>query len=100
MKFGLRTPSLKKSLEARTTGRAKRAVKKARLFRVMVKKEWDGLKIPKRRLITKFIIKHHLAYGIFSSKRYGGKEKSPCRRNCFCSLLTVKNFEKFKKIII
>ena len=29
MKFGLRTPSLKRSLKARTTGRAKRAVKKA-----------------------------------------------------------------------
>ena len=28
MKFGLRTPSLKKSFKARTTGRAKRAVKK------------------------------------------------------------------------
>lgn len=28
MKFGLRTPSLKKSFRARTTGRAKRAVKK------------------------------------------------------------------------
>ena len=29
MKFGIRTPSLKKSLTARTTGRAKRALKKA-----------------------------------------------------------------------
>lgn len=29
MKFGLRTPSLKKSFRARTTGRAKRALKKA-----------------------------------------------------------------------
>ncbi|MFU0832802.1 MAG: Phage protein [Oscillospiraceae bacterium] len=29
MKFGIRKPSLKKSLAARTTGRAKRAVKKA-----------------------------------------------------------------------
>ncbi len=29
MKFGLRTPSLKRSLRARTTGRAKRSVKKA-----------------------------------------------------------------------
>jgi len=27
MKFGVRTPSLKKSLKARTTGRVKRAVK-------------------------------------------------------------------------
>ena len=29
MKFGFRTPSLKKSLKARTTGRVKRAVKKS-----------------------------------------------------------------------
>lgn len=29
MKFGMRTPSLKKSLKARTTGKAKRALKKA-----------------------------------------------------------------------
>lgn len=29
MKYGMRKPSLKKSLKARTTGKAKRAVKKA-----------------------------------------------------------------------
>lgn len=29
MKFGMRTPNLKKSIIARTTGKAKRAVKKA-----------------------------------------------------------------------
>lgn len=29
MKFGMRTPSLKKSFSARTTGRAKRQIKKA-----------------------------------------------------------------------
>ena len=29
MKFGMRTPSLKKSISARTTGRLKRSVKKA-----------------------------------------------------------------------
>ena len=29
MKFGMRKPSLKKSIKARTTGKAKRAVKKA-----------------------------------------------------------------------
>lgn len=29
MKFGMRTPSLKKSFKARTTGKAKRALKKA-----------------------------------------------------------------------
>lgn len=29
MKFGIRTPSLKKSISARTTGRTKRSIKKA-----------------------------------------------------------------------
>ena len=29
MKFGMRKPSIKKSIKARTTGKAKRAVKKA-----------------------------------------------------------------------
>ncbi|WP_300768241.1 hypothetical protein [uncultured Bifidobacterium sp.] len=29
MKFGIRTPSLRRSISARTTGRAKRAIKKA-----------------------------------------------------------------------
>lgn len=29
MKFGIRKPNLKKSIKARTTGRAKRAIKKA-----------------------------------------------------------------------
>ena len=29
MKFGVRTPSLKKSISARTTGRAKRSIKRA-----------------------------------------------------------------------
>lgn len=29
MKFGIRTPSIKRSISARTTGRAKRSIKKA-----------------------------------------------------------------------
>ena len=36
MKFGMRKPSITKSLKARTTGRAKRAIKKP-LFPDMVK---------------------------------------------------------------
>ena len=37
MKFGMRKPSLKKSISARTTGKAKRTIK----FLVMERKEWD-----------------------------------------------------------
>ena len=41
MKFGIRKPSLKKSLKARTTGKLKRSVKKA-LIPGYGKKVWAG----------------------------------------------------------
>lgn len=66
MKFGIRTPSLKKSLKARTTGKVKRQVKKL-LFPDMEKKEWDGLKILRKRLITKYIIRQVLVCSICSN---------------------------------
>ena len=44
MKFGMRTPSIKKSIKARTTGKAKRVVKKA-LIPGYGKKVQDGLRI-------------------------------------------------------
>lgn len=37
MKFGMRTSSIKKSIKARTTGKAKRAVKKAAYNKVYKK---------------------------------------------------------------
>ena len=52
MKFGLRTPSLKRSLKARTTGRAKRAVKKA-LIPGYGKKGMGWLKNPKKAAYNK-----------------------------------------------
>ena len=79
MKFGLRKPSLKHSLKARTTGRAKRAVKKT-LIPGYGKKAWDGLRILKKQHITRYIIKHRLVFGIYLNK------KSPIRRP---KLLTV-----------
>ena len=66
MKFGLRTPSLKRSFKARTTGRAKRAVKKA-LIPGYGKKGMGWLKNPKKPHITRCIIKHHSVYGIYSN---------------------------------
>lgn len=47
MKFGLRTPSLKRSFKARTTGRSKRAVKKA-LIPGYGKKGMGWIKNPKK----------------------------------------------------
>ncbi len=52
MKFGLRTPNLKKSLKARTTGRAKRAVKKA-LIPGYGKKGMGWIKNPKKAAYNK-----------------------------------------------
>lgn len=52
MKFGFRTPSLKKSLKARTTGRAKRAIKKA-LIPGYGKKGMGWIKNPKKAMYNK-----------------------------------------------
>jgi hypothetical protein len=52
MKFGLRTPSLKKSLSARTKGRATRAMKKA-VIPGYGKKGSGWLKDPKKAAYNK-----------------------------------------------
>jgi hypothetical protein len=52
MKFGLRKPSLKRSLKARTTGKAKRAVTKA-LISGYGKKGMGWIKNPKKAAYNK-----------------------------------------------
>lgn len=52
MKFGMRKPSIKKSLSARTTGRAKRAVKRA-FTPGYGRKGMGWLKDPKRAAYNK-----------------------------------------------
>ena len=52
MKFGMRTPSFKKSFKARTTGRAKRAMKKA-LIPGYGKKGMGWLRNPKKAAYNK-----------------------------------------------
>lgn len=52
MKFGVRTPSLKRALKARTTGKAKRAVKKA-LLPGYGKKGSGWIKNPKKAAYNK-----------------------------------------------
>jgi len=52
MKFGIRKPSLKKSFKARTTGRLKRAVKKA-VIPGYGKKGMGWVKNPKKALYNK-----------------------------------------------
>ena len=69
MKFGMRTPSLKKSIKARTTGKAKRAVKKA-LIPGYGKKVRDGLRILRKQHITRSIEKQVSASWTYSNKNY------------------------------
>ena len=52
MKFGMRTPSLKKSIKARTTGKAKRAIKKA-VIPGYGKKGMGWIKNPKKAAYNK-----------------------------------------------
>lgn len=52
MKFGIRKPSLKKSFKAKTTGKAKRAVKKA-LIPGYGKKGMGWIKNPKKAAYNK-----------------------------------------------
>ena len=52
MKLGFRTPSFKKSFKARTTGRAKRAIKKA-LIPGYGKKGMGWIKNPKKAAYNK-----------------------------------------------
>ena len=52
MKFGMRTPNLKKSFKARTTGKAKRAVKKA-VIPGYGKKGMGWIKKPKKAAYNK-----------------------------------------------
>jgi hypothetical protein len=52
LKFGMRKPSIKKSISARTTGRAKRTIKKA-LIPGYGKKGMGWIKNPRKALYNK-----------------------------------------------
>lgn len=52
MKFGMRKPSIKKSFKARTTGKAKRKIKKA-LMPGYEKKGMGYIKNPKKAIYNK-----------------------------------------------
>lgn len=61
MKFGMRKPSLKRSLKARTTGKAKRAVKKA-LIPGYGKKGMGWIKNPKKAAYSKIYKKTSFSF--------------------------------------
>lgn len=52
MKFGMRKPSIKKSIKARTTGKAKRAIKKS-VVPAYGKKGTGIIKSPKKAVYNK-----------------------------------------------
>lgn len=62
MKFGLRTPSLKKSISARTKGRVKRTIKKA-LIPGYEKKGMGWIKNPKKVAYNK--VYHETSFSLF-----------------------------------
>lgn len=62
MKFGIRTPSLKRSISARTTGQLKRSVKRA-IIPGYGKKGMGWIKNPKKALYNK--VYHKTTFSIF-----------------------------------
>lgn len=62
MKFGIRKPSIKRSISARTTGRAKRAVKKA-LIPGYGKKGMGWITNPKKAAYNKVYNKTSIGLG-------------------------------------
>lgn len=62
MKFGMRTPNLKRSISARTTGQLKRSVKRA-IIPGYGKKGMGWIKNPKKALYNK--VYHKTTFSIF-----------------------------------
>lgn len=74
MKIGLRTPSLKKSFKARTTGRAKRAMKRA-VIPAYGKKGTGFIKNPKKAMYNKVYQKTSVD-GLASVRNVSSNSKS------------------------
>lgn len=69
MKFGVRKPSLKRSFKARTTGRAKRAVKKA-VIPGYGKKGMGWIRDPKKAAYNKVYNKTSIGLGDILKKLF------------------------------
>lgn len=72
MKIGMRKPSLKKSLKARTTGKAKREIKKALIPEYG--KKGRGVLDPKKAVKNKIYKKLLLALEIYSNLNANSKK--------------------------
>ena len=67
MKYGIRKPSLRKSISARTTGRAKRACEKSINSRIWKERNRNTQEPLEKRCITKFIIKQPFQFLTYSN---------------------------------
>ena len=79
MKIGMRKPSIKKSLKARTTGKLKRSIKRA-IIPGYGKKGMGWVKNPKRALYNKIYRKTSFSVGdLFKRKKDLKIDRMPCR---------------------
>jgi hypothetical protein len=74
VKIGIRTPSIKKSIKARTTGKWKRDIKKAIIPFYGQREGLESLKTQKERSITGFTVEQRLA-SLGYLKRYSKSYK-------------------------
>ena len=85
MKFGMRKPSIKRSISARTTGRAKRAIKKAII--PGYGQRGMGLLHPKRALYNKVYRKTTFSIFDLAKAASGNKRGSASNSGCCLTLM-------------
>lgn len=110
MKIGMRKPSLKKSISARTTGRAKRAIKKA-VIPGYGKKGMGWIKNPKKAAYNK--VYHKTTFGVndvIRAASNGSSHKTEKavknnssiknKKNIYCNsdVITEENVKLFEKV--
>jgi len=83
MKYGLRKPSLKKSFSARTSGTAKRAIKRAVI--PGYGKRGMGILHPKRALYNK--VYHRTTFSIFDIAKESKRAKNASANTGCCLML-------------
>ena len=91
MKFGMRTPSLKRSFSARTTGRAKRAIKRAII--PGYGQRGMGIFHPKKALYNR--VYRRTTFSIFDVAKAasgGGKKASSAGSGCCLTFLLCVTF--------
>lgn len=99
MKLGIRTPSLKSSGRARTTGRAKRAVKRA-VIPGYGKKGMGWVKSPQKAAYNKLYNKTTVGVNPYSPHKKGKSAFAGDTSNSFRLINTVPISRKDKTIVI